>query len=158
MLSVGEKAMTEFKNKAMTQHTLCVICASHGSKCFLWINSQPSSKVRTIALPISLVRKLSFHHGQVCLLKVRPLRRARIEPSLAPRCTFLGAKLSCGAVLSRSVMFDSLHPHGLQPSRLLCPWGFSRQEYWSGLPCPSPGDLPKPGLLHCRQILYHLNY
>jgi len=25
------------------------------------------------------------------------------------------------------------------------PWGFSRQEYWSGLPCPSPGDLPKPG-------------
>ena len=23
--------------------------------------------------------------------------------------------------------------------------GFSRQEYWSGLPFPSPGDLPKPG-------------
>ena len=23
---------------------------------------------------------------------------------------------------------------------------FSRQEYWSGLPCPSPGDLPKPGI------------
>ena len=22
--------------------------------------------------------------------------------------------------------------------------GFSRQEYWSGLPFPSPGDLPKP--------------
>ena len=22
--------------------------------------------------------------------------------------------------------------------RLLCPWGFCRQEYWSGLPCPSP--------------------
>ena len=22
---------------------------------------------------------------------------------------------------------------------------FSRQEYWSGLPCPSPGDLPNPG-------------
>ena len=22
--------------------------------------------------------------------------------------------------------------------------GFSRQEYWSGLPCPSPGDLPNP--------------
>ena len=22
--------------------------------------------------------------------------------------------------------------------------GFSRQEYWSGLPCPSPGDLPDP--------------
>ena len=23
--------------------------------------------------------------------------------------------------------------------------GFSRQEYWSGLPCPRPGDLPDPG-------------
>ena len=45
--------------------------------------------------------------------------------------------------------------------------GFSRQDYWSGLPFPSPGDLPdpqiklmsqesNPGLLHCRQILYRL--
>ena len=37
--------------------------------------------------------------------------------------------------------------------------GFSRQESWSGLSFPSPGDLPDPGikpsLLHCRQILYH---
>ena len=24
--------------------------------------------------------------------------------------------------------------------------GFSRQEYWSGLPFPSPGDLPNPGM------------
>ena len=23
--------------------------------------------------------------------------------------------------------------------------GFSRQEYWSGLPCPPPGDIPNPG-------------
>ena len=49
-------------------------------------------------------------------------------------------------VLSRSVMSDSLWPRGLQPARLLCPWGFSRQEYWSGLPCPPPGDLPNPGI------------
>ena len=38
---------------------------------------------------------------------------------------------------------------------------FSRQEYWSGLPFPSPGDLPDPGiepsLLHCRQFL-HLSH
>ena len=31
-------------------------------------------------------------------------------------------------------------------TRLHCPWGFSRQEYWSGLPCPPPGDLPNPGI------------
>ena len=24
--------------------------------------------------------------------------------------------------------------------------GFFRQEYWSGLPCPPPGDLPDPGI------------
>ena len=36
---------------------------------------------------------------------------------------------------SHSVVSDSSQPHGLQPTRLLCP--FSRQEYWSGLPLPS---------------------
>ena len=39
-------------------------------------------------------------------------------------------------------MSDSLRPYGLQPTRLFYPWRFSRQEHWSGLPCPSPGDLP----------------
>ena len=24
--------------------------------------------------------------------------------------------------------------------------GFSIQEYWNGLPCPPPGDLPDPGI------------
>ena len=28
------------------------------------------------------------------------------------------------------------------------PMGFSRQEYWSGLPFPSPGDLPNPEIEH----------
>ena len=40
--------------------------------------------------------------------------------------------------------------------------GFSRQEYWSGLPFLTPGVLPNPEtehcLLHCRKILYHLSY
>ena len=39
---------------------------------------------------------------------------------------------------------------------------FSRQESWSGLPFPSPGGLPdpgiEPGLPHCRQTLYRLSY
>ena len=50
------------------------------------------------------------------------------------------------AVLFRSVVSDSLQPNGLWPTRLLCPCRFSRQEYWSGLPCPHPGDLPHPGV------------
>ena len=40
--------------------------------------------------------------------------------------------------------------------------GFFRQEYWSRLPFPTPGDLPdqgiEPSLPHCRQILYHLSH
>ena len=34
----------------------------------------------------------------------------------------------------------------LLPASLLCPWGFSRQEYWSRLTCPPPGDFPNPGI------------
>ena len=30
--------------------------------------------------------------------------------------------------------------------------GFSRQEYWSGLPFPSPGDLPDPGIEPARRV------
>ena len=47
---------------------------------------------------------------------------------------------------SRSVMSDSLRSHGLQPCRSPLSMGFSRQEYWSGLPFPSPGDLPDPAI------------
>ena len=34
----------------------------------------------------------------------------------------------------------------MQSIRLLYPWGFSRQEYWSGLPCHPPGGLPNIGI------------
>ena len=43
-------------------------------------------------------------------------------------------------------MFDSLRHYELWLTRLLCPWGFSRQEYWSGLPCPPPGGLSNLGI------------
>ena len=46
--------------------------------------------------------------------------------------------------VSHSVMSKSLCLHGLQPARLLCAHGFSRQEYRSRLPFPSPGVLPNP--------------
>ena len=35
--------------------------------------------------------------------------------------------------------------------------GFSSLEYWSGLPCLSPGDLSDPGI-EPRSILYHLSH
>ena len=46
-----------------------------------------------------------------------------------------------------SVVSDSLRPRGLYVAYQAPPSvGFSRQEYWSGLPFPSPGDLPNPGI------------
>ena len=50
-----------------------------------------------------------------------------------------------------------MHVKSLQSCLILCDpvnWsppvplfmGFSRQEYWSRFPCPSPGDLPDPGI------------
>ena len=64
------------------------------------------------------------------------------------------------AVLCLSVLSESLDPWTII---LQAPWGFSRQEYWSGLPCPPPADLPNPGIraqvsLHCRRILYYLSH
>ena len=49
--------------------------------------------------------------------------------------------------VSRSVVSDSLRPHGLTVAYQAPPsMGFSRQECWSGLPFPSPGDFPDPGI------------
>ena len=48
----------------------------------------------------------------------------------------------CAQSLSRVRLFATLWTVALQPSLFI---GFSRQEYWSGLQCPSPGDLPNPG-------------
>ena len=68
-----------------------------------------------------------------------------------------GPELCCGLICS--VVSDSETPWTIDCKTPLS-MGFSRQECWSRLPCPSPGDLPdpgiEPGLLHCRQILYSL--
>ena len=61
---------------------------------------------------------------------------------------FLKIKKECPNkyfLCSCSVVSDSLQPHGLQPTRLLC-LEFSRQEYRSGWPFPSLGDRPDPGI------------
>ena len=42
-------------------------------------------------------------------------------------------------------MSDSVYPQTVAHQAPLS-MGFSRQEYWSGLPFPSPGDLPNPGI------------
>ena len=64
--------------------------------------------------------------------------------------------------VSRSVMSDSLPPHGLEPARLLCLWNFPGKNTGVGshslLQWIFPNQRSNPGLLHCRQILYHLSH
>ena len=70
-------------------------------------------------------------------------------------------RLSSSSV-SRSVMSDSLQPHKLYPARLLCPWDSAGKN--TGVGCHSPLQRifltqgSNPGLLHCRQFLYHMSH
>ena len=67
----------------------------------------------------------------------------------------------CDSV-SRSVMSDSLQPHGLQPTRVLCPWNSLGKDTGVGCHALLQGIFATQGsnlgLLYCRQILYHLNH
>ena len=54
-------------------------------------------------------------------------------------------KSNTGCVLSGSVVSNSAIPWTVARQAPLSV-GFSRQEYWSGLPFPTPGDLPNPGI------------
>ena len=63
--------------------------------------------------------------------------------------------------ISHSVVSNSLQCHGLKPTRLLCLWdcpgkntGVGSHSFLQGI-CSTQGS--NPGLLHCRQILYHLS-
>ena len=67
-------------------------------------------------------------------------------------CTSLYAKQLCfhsvgfhAQLLSCVLLLVTLRTVAHQA---LLPMGFSRQEYWSGLPFPPPGDLPDPGIKH----------
>ena len=52
---------------------------------------------------------------------------------------------SCTGVFSRSVMSHSAAPWTVDCQNPL-PMKSSRQEYWSGVPFPTPEDLPHPGI------------
>ena len=57
-------------------------------------------------------------------------------------------------LLSRSVVSDSLQPHRLYTNHQApLSMGFSRQEYWSELPFPSPGIEPRSSALQVDSLL-----
>ena len=66
------------------------------------------------------------------------------------------------AVLSHSLVSDSLRSHGLQPTRLLCPWDSPGKNTGVGCHALLQGIFPtqgsNPGIPHCGRILYYLNH
>ena len=64
--------------------------------------------------------------------------------------------------VSCSVVSGFLQPHGLQPTRLLCPWNSPGTNIGVGRHSLFQGIFPTQGsnldLQHCRQILYHLSH
>ena len=67
-----------------------------------------------------------------------------------------------GSSVSHSVVSNFLQPHGLQPTRLLCPWDSPGKNTGVGSRSLLQGISLTRGLnsalLHCRQILYHLSH
>ena len=63
---------------------------------------------------------------------------------------------------SCSLVSDSLRPHELYPTRLLCPWDFPGNSTEVDCHFLLQGIFPNQGLnpvlLHCRQTLYHLSH
>ena len=75
--------------------------------------------------------KNDFPHDLICLLVLIT------DFSLLSMCVCVLSRFSC--VWLFVILWTVAHQAPLSMS-------FSRQEYWSGLPCPPPGDLPHPGM------------
>ena len=101
----------------------------------------------------------------ICLLRVIKLALNLHVTCQRGRTTNLSicqaqVSMSSGGV-SHSVVPSYLRPQGLQPTRPLCAWDSPGNN--TGVCCHSllqltfPPQGSNPGLLHCRQILYHLS-
>ena len=99
---------------------------------------------------------LSHALGQVTSLsrKWAPIspRRMRGLDSAKDKIPHSSKHLMCACLLSR---FSRVQLFAT-PWTVACPaplsMGFSRQEYWSGLPCYPPGELPDPGIKPTSQV------
>ena len=123
----------------------------------------PASSTPGVGTP--LVLQLAtfplFPHMTFPLCVYGDRERARARDLVTPPLIRTSGPLGLGphsytsgcVVLGHSVVSDSWWPCELWHTRLLSPWEFSRQESWSGLPCPPPGELPNTGMeLRCATL------
>ena len=101
-----------------------IFCLLHSSNC-----SEKTAPVTRLFFPSSL-----FHAFITVIWSTFKIHTE--SEHLTPVCTCVYQSLSHAWLLVACTLW---------PTRLLCPWD-SRQEYRSGLPFPSPGDFPDPGI------------
>ena len=87
--------------------------------------------------------KIHFAYG--CLIDVVQF----VEKTMLPPLKWLKKKVKMKS-LSHVQLFATLWTVDYQAPQSM---GFSRQEYWSGLSFPSPGDLPYSGIEHWSPAL-----
>ena len=91
--------------------------------------------------------KISLRHFHQHRLKTAQLILliSKISPKCIGKYNVHETKVIKIIKMSMLVVPDSVTPW-IEAHQTLLSMGFSRQEYWSGLPLPSPGDLPHPGI------------
>ena len=89
-----------------------------------------------------------------------PLAAARESPSVATKLHFPAQPEKSHKIIMINHHVWLCATPWTAPCQAPLSMEFSRQEYWSGSPCPPPGDLPHPGwnpgllcLLHRREVL-----
>ena len=80
-----------------------------------------------------------------CISIVGEMKQGKTVVVGLPRARGVGLEILRALSVTKScpILCD---PVDCSPRQPPLPTGFSRQEYWSGWPCPPPGDLPNPGI------------
>ena len=129
--------LQRFVSVTITQTPTHSMHAKNGSRCHSVCSPQPAQSFPK-----------SSHQVESWWESVDLANMAQGTPTPVPVCML--------SPLSRVWLFSTLWTVAHQAPLSM---GFSRQEYWSGLPCPPPGFFltqgSNPGLFRRRQILYH---
>ena len=96
------------------------------------IRTSPSSPSGSLSHQEASISLLSFLRGVLLGVCVGKVRKRKFSAALL--------------LFSHSVVSDSFVTPWTVARQVPLSMGFSRQEDWSGLPFPSPGDLPSPGI------------
>ena len=123
-------------------------------KCFLWLTSFILMVSKCKWLPISLSLSLSLTHTHTTQISLAsPVVFPKLQNYIFNRLLEISTYISCVRVHIRSCLTLCSPIIYSLPASLSVE--FPRQEYWSGLPFPTPRDLPNPGIIPCLLHLLH---